>query len=230
MRALPVQPSAAELMETLRQSDLEIEAERSSAARTLHDEIGGLLVGALMDMSWISQQQGQPDVIREKLNRAIRLVREGINVKRRLVEALRPSLLDDVGLCSTIRWHLKASCDAAGVGFSDGYPPTEPVLSSEFKIGVFRIFQKALGQILATVTGVPSEVSLQVEVIEDTLHFRIASHFLGSRPAVSQTSDPNTPLHHRIRQMGGACECLEILDGYQVNVTIPIPPRVLAAL
>jgi signal transduction histidine kinase len=49
MQALPSQPTATELMETLRQSDLEIEAERSSVARTLHDEIGGLLVGAVME-------------------------------------------------------------------------------------------------------------------------------------------------------------------------------------
>jgi signal transduction histidine kinase len=49
-------------------------------------------------MSWISQQQGQSDVIREKLNRAVDLIREAINIKRKLVEALRPSLLDEMGL------------------------------------------------------------------------------------------------------------------------------------
>jgi hypothetical protein len=71
--------------------------------------------------------------------------------------------------------------------------------------------------------SMPSDLSLQVEVIGDTLHCRIASHLLESRQAVPETSDLNTPLHHRTRQMGGACECLKTLDGHHVNVTIPIP-------
>jgi signal transduction histidine kinase len=215
------EPSAANLMETLRQSDLEIEAEKSSLGRTLHDEVGGLLVGAVMDMSWISQQGGQSDRVNDKLARAIGLLREAIDIKRKLVEALRPSLLDDVGLCSTIGWHLKASCDAAGVGYSESYPLEEPVFPSDFKISMFRIFQKALSQILSE--GVRCTLSLEVEIIQDTLHCRIASHFLKSRREVSDAADIHTPLYHRIRQLGGACECINTLDGSQVNVTIPIP-------
>ncbi len=56
--ALPNAPSAIDLLETLRRSELEIEAEKSSMARTLHDEVGGLLVGAVMDICWIAQQSG----------------------------------------------------------------------------------------------------------------------------------------------------------------------------
>ncbi len=100
--ASPNQLSAADLLETLRRSELEIEAEKSSLARTLHDEVGGLLVGAVMDMSWIAQRSDLADVAKDKLARAIGLLRAAIDIKRKVVEALSPSLLDQVGLCSTI--------------------------------------------------------------------------------------------------------------------------------
>jgi signal transduction histidine kinase len=199
---------------------VETEAEKSSAARILHDEVGGLLVGAVMDMSWVSQQSGQSEVVKEKLARAIGLLRTAIDIKRKLVEALRPSLLNDVGLCSTMGWHLKASCDAAGIACSQSFPLNEPSLSADFKIGVFRIFQKALHQILSD--GAPSALSLQVDIVEDMLHCSIAGHLATSRAVICEAAS-NTPLHYRTRQMGGACQWLKTLDKSNINVTIPIP-------
>ncbi len=34
----------------------------------------------------------------------------------------------------------------------------------------------------------------------------------------------STPLHHRARQMGGACLWLNTLEGTKLNVKIPMPP------
>jgi signal transduction histidine kinase len=218
----PNELSAADLLETLRRSEIEIEAEKSSIARTLHDEVGGLLVGAVMDISWISQQSGQSDVVKEKLARAVGLLREAIDIKRKLVEALRPSLLDDVGLCSTIGWHLKVSCNAAGVVYSERYPLTEPPFCSDFKIGVFRIIQKALTQILSD--GVPSKLSLQVDLIDDALRCRIGTQLSVPRAAVPGADLVNTPLHHRTRQMGGVCQWLNTLESNHVEVTVPMRP------
>jgi signal transduction histidine kinase len=218
----PNELTAADLLETLRRSEIEIESEKSSIARTLHDEVGGLLVGAVMDISWISQQSGQSDVVKDKLARAIALLREAIDIKRKLVEALRPSLLDDVGLCSTIGWHLKTSCAAAGVDYSERYPAKEPSFCPDFKIGVFRIVQKALTQILSD--GAPSKLSLHVEIVEDTLRCRIVTRLSQPGAAGSGPELLNTPLHHRTRQMGGVCHCLRTPEGNCVDVMIPMPP------
>ena len=197
-----------------------MEAEKSAMARTLHDEVGGLLVGAVMDLSWVSQQGTGSDGVKARLARAIGLLREAIDIKRKLVETLRPSLLDDVGLCPTISWHLKASCKAAGVSYSESYPPEEPPLSSDFKIAMFRIFQKALRQIMAD--ELPSELSLQLEIEADTLHCRITSHS-ASPSTVTEATVMHTPLHHSARQRGGACEYKKTGPSAQLVVTIPLP-------
>ena len=46
------------------------EREKAGLARELHDELGGLLVGARMDISWAEQHLGPGDVdLRQRLNR-----------------------------------------------------------------------------------------------------------------------------------------------------------------
>jgi two-component system sensor histidine kinase UhpB len=141
--------SATAVLEALRQSQIDVEAEKSALARALHDDLGGLLVGAIMDIGWIAQQAGASEVTKHKLARAIGSLRSAIDIERTLIENARPSLLDDVGLFATIRWHLKASCDAAGVVYSESYPAAEMGFSPEFKICVFRLIQRSLKQLLA---------------------------------------------------------------------------------
>src|ERR1700722_4281720 len=85
---------APALVAAFRQSHVDIEAERSALARTLHDDIGGLLVGAIMDMGWISNQPGLAVTVEAKLARAQALMRTAIDMTRELVENLKPTLLD----------------------------------------------------------------------------------------------------------------------------------------
>lgn len=208
-------------METLRLSDLETESEKTSFGRLLHDEVGGLLVGAIMDMSWIAQQGGLSEPVANKVVRAIGLLREAIGIKRKLVEVLRPSMLDVVGLCSTLGWHFRSTCDDAGVPYSEHYPSEEPPLSADFKIGMFRIFQRALSHCLAV--GAPGGLALRVEFVGNHLHWRMTSHFTQARSAAGNAAGGLTPLHHRVRQRGGCCEYVETAEAGHLTLSIPLP-------
>lgn len=214
--------SAAALLEALRQSHIEVEAEKSALARALHDDLGGLLVGAIMDIGWIAQQRGGLEVTKVKLARAIGSLRSAIDIERTLIENARPSLLDDVGLFATIRWHLKASCDAVGVVYSGSYPADEVAFSSEFKICVFRIVQKSLKHLL--LGGVPSELSLKVEVIGNTLRCRLESRLLESRVQASETTLSEISTQYSARHLAGTLVWLKTVDGDHVDMKIPMPP------
>src|SRR6202012_694027 len=91
------------------------EREKASLARELHDELGGLLVGARMDISWAEQHltAGVVDM-KQRLNRVQQNLSGGIDLKRRIIEELRPTLLDNVGFIAALRWQLKESCARAG--------------------------------------------------------------------------------------------------------------------
>src|SRR4029079_13277619 len=78
------------------------EEEKSRLARDIHDELGGILLGAKMDVAWAAQRckTALPEAA-EKLDRALAVLDEGVEMKRRIIEELRPTLLDTLGISST---------------------------------------------------------------------------------------------------------------------------------
>jgi signal transduction histidine kinase len=218
---LSLHDEAPALAAALNQSQIDIEAEKSVLVRTLHDDLGGLLVGAIMDMGWIANQSGLPGVVKDKLARAQGLMRAAIDLKRELIENLRPSLLENVGLYSTLRWAMKASCEAAGVPYTESFPTCEPIMmSTQVKIGVFRIFQEALKSALGQSS--PVDLSLTVEVIGGTLHCHLI-HRSTAHVAVASVQPSDTTMHHRATRIGGTLHWSKTpMGGRHMHLQVPL--------
>src|SRR5579872_2720923 len=90
------------------------ELEKSQLARTLHDELGGLLTAAKMDLSWLQSRVDSP-THQERLAQLGSVLDEAMSLKRRVVEELRPSLLDHFGLATALRAYVEAACNKAGM-------------------------------------------------------------------------------------------------------------------
>ena len=77
-----------------------MESERSQLARELHDELGGLITAAKMDMAWLQAHIGNSldAASEEKFRSVVQMLNQAMTLKRRVVESLRPSLLDHFGL------------------------------------------------------------------------------------------------------------------------------------
>jgi signal transduction histidine kinase len=75
------------------------EDERSRLARELHDELGGLLTAAKLDVARMRSRlsAGSPEVL-ERMVHLVKTLDEGIALKRRIIEDLRPSSLNNLGL------------------------------------------------------------------------------------------------------------------------------------
>src|SRR3984957_2635153 len=87
------------------------EQEKSALSRELHDELGGLLVAARMDLSWLQQRLPTSDPsIEQRFKRIHESLSSGVDLKRRVVEELRPTLLDNMGLFTALRWQFKETC------------------------------------------------------------------------------------------------------------------------
>jgi signal transduction histidine kinase len=212
-------PSVSDLADALERSQTDVEQEKVTLVRMLHDDLGGLLVGAVMDIGWISQQPGHSEPVREKLARATGLLRAAIDLKRELIENLRPTLLDNVGLFSTLRWHLKATCDAAGVSYSESFPPSEVSFPSDLKIAVFRIFQEALNHALSA--GTARELWLDVEVIDETLHVHLKSAFFETCAQGQEKVSPEISMRHRVQRMSGTLQWLQTGEANHLHLQIP---------
>ena len=125
------------------------EKERSALSRELHDELGGLLVAARMDVSWIEERVGGSDPeLLAHFKRLQEALLEGVDLKRRVVENLRPTLLDNLGLVPALRWQVADTCERAGLSCVEHYPQEQLNLVPEASIAIFRIVQESLTNIL----------------------------------------------------------------------------------
>ena len=149
-----VEERTRELVELSTHLQSVAEREKASLARELHDELGGLLVGARMDISWAEQHLTKSDTdLKQRLHRVQQNLSAGVDLKRRIIEELRPTLLDNVGLFAALRWQMKETCGRAGLKCIESYPDEEPRFKSEASIALFRIAQEAFSNILKHSAG-----------------------------------------------------------------------------
>ena len=69
---------------------------------------------------------------------------DGVDFKRRIVENLRPTLLDNMGLLPAVRWITQETCNRAGLHYTEVLSGVEPRLIDDAAIMVFRLVQESL--------------------------------------------------------------------------------------
>jgi signal transduction histidine kinase len=201
------------------------ESEKILLARQLHDELGGALVGAKMDLSWLRRRIGStdPEVISrwERLERALET---GIAFKRRVVEQLRPTLLDNLGFYAAARWLVEETCAAAGLKAELELPLPEPQLPQDAGIALFRILQESLRNVTlhARATRVTISVImdpgnvLRMVVMDDGVGLAADRlRTLGGRGLGS--------MRHRMRAIGGQFQVQSVAGkGTEITVRAPL--------
>jgi signal transduction histidine kinase len=123
------------------------EKEKSELARKLHDELGGLLTAAKMDLSWL-QSRVEGKAMQERLAQLGGVLDEAMDLKRRVVEGLRPSLLDHFGLPTALRAYVEATGSQAGLAVQIVAEHSCDSLSKDAAIALFRVVQEGLSNII----------------------------------------------------------------------------------
>jgi signal transduction histidine kinase len=130
------------------------EREKAEIARELHDELGGLLVAASMDLAWLERQidispecQQSADLQR-RLGRLKECLAGAVDIKRRIIEELRPTLLDNVGLFAALRWLVSTTAARTGLASVSRFPEVEPHFNPDAAIALFRMAQEGVGIIM----------------------------------------------------------------------------------
>jgi protein-histidine pros-kinase len=141
----------------------QMEGERSQLAKQLHDELGGLITAAKMDMQWLSAHIGKTLDAQgtEKFRSVLQMLDQAMTLKRRVVETLRPSLLDHFGLGVAMRSHFDEQCRAAGIDCVASLPEETMALDAATQLTLFRVAQDVLAGVLAR--GGAKNVELVVE-------------------------------------------------------------------
>jgi signal transduction histidine kinase len=123
------------------------EKEKSELARHLHDELGGLLTAAKMDLSWM-QSRVSDAPYGARLTQLGTVLDEAMDLKRRVVEQLRPSLLDHFGLPTALRAHVESVCSKASLQYEVTMSDDADTIPKECAIALFRVIQEGLTNIV----------------------------------------------------------------------------------
>lgn len=155
------------------------EHERRHLARELHDEIGQSLTAATITLHALKDGGG------EELFKELEQLLTGVLTQvRDLSLALRPSLLDDMGIEAALRWYLLRQAQRAG--FTAGLEVTGlgGRLPTELETAAFRIVQEAVTNIVRHAGA--SKVDVKITLAQKQLEIEIRDDGRGFDPAAAQ--------------------------------------------
>jgi signal transduction histidine kinase len=180
----------------------DVERHKDTLARQLHDNLSGSVIAAMMDVTWIQQHESPLSPSTEtRLARIKDGLRDAIDLARRLVEELRPTLLDSIGLFAALSWQFRRGCERAGLTYTETYPEMAPDIGTTKLIGLFRVVQEAFNIVLQheSVTS----IHLAVSTTSDIFSLELSDDGWAQASASGRITSPAiSSLLHRARNVG----------------------------
>ncbi|MEP6971516.1 MAG: ATP-binding protein, partial [Betaproteobacteria bacterium] len=161
------------------------EDERARLARELHDEMGGLMTAMKLEFARLKRVAQMPELAGERLAAIDARLNEGIALKRRIVENLRPSSLDQLGLAGALELLCNDVADNLGVPVHTQLAPVQ--VAPEAELTIYRLVQESLTNISkyaecreVTVTLRPADAArVEMVITDDGQGFDAASVKVG---------------------------------------------------
>lgn len=226
----------AELAVSLRQADetaslsaflqRNVEDEKAALARELHDQLGGILTPAKMDISWLQARLSGDPQYDERMERLNKLIDQGIDLKRRIIESLRPSLLDHLGLASALHWYLEETCRGAGIEPHLDISRALERLPADLEIACFRLMQEGVTNVVKHARA--KHLDVTVERTGRGLHMTVSDDGVGIEDleAAKRLAHGLAGMSHRARSVSGTFKVQSRPGkGTRLEFFVPLPAR-----
>jgi signal transduction histidine kinase len=199
------------------------EDERSRLARDLHDELGALLTAAKLDVARLKPRLGTitPEAA-ERLAHLNETLNSGIALKRRIIEDLRPSSLNNLGLVAALEILGREFEQASGVKVDLALDIVQLKPSSE--LTVYRLVQEALTNI--TKYAQARNVAVRVTDAGDKAEVSVKDDGIGFDTRVARPSSHGLlGMRYRVEAEGGEMH-LESTpgEGTLIRASLPVIP------
>jgi two-component system sensor histidine kinase UhpB len=208
----------SERRESGRQVLLAQEAERQRIARELHDEVGQVLTGVVLELEHAGRQAGEDEAAR--LATAREAVRRSLDDVRRIARELRPEVLDDLGLQSALR----SLCTVAAAHESlhvERRFELEDSVSPEVELVIYRVAQESLTNVMRHSEA--SEVLVALRHVDGGLRLVVRDDGRGL-PARANGGSGIAAMHERALHVGGRLTVSSVAaGGTEVRLDIPLP-------
>jgi two-component system sensor histidine kinase UhpB len=199
------------------------EAERLGIARDLHDEVGQVLTGVLLQLNSISEAAPEH---RDDLDQARQAVRRALDEIRRISRELRPEMLEHLGLVSALTELSTSFARVSGIRVERDFSPSLPNLAPEVELAVYRIAQESLTNVARHAEA--SRVTISLEAGRESVVLRVVDDGRGFAAAPVEHGGLRS-MRERALLVGGALAIKAASEGgAEVRVEVPAADRVPA--
>jgi signal transduction histidine kinase len=199
------------------------EREKASLARELHDELGGILTPAKMDLSWLQGRLGTNPDYGDRMQRVSNLVDQGIDLKRRIIENLRPSLLDHLGLAAALQWYAEETCKSANLECTLDMSDNLERMPPDLEIALYRVVQESVTNAIRHSHA--KHLNLTVERTARGLSLTVVDDGVGIADveAAKKVSHGLAGMTHRVRSVDGTINIRSAKGaGTRIEVFVPL--------
>jgi len=171
------------------------EREKTALARELHDELGSNLTAINLDVASVAAHLEKSDPVRAaRLTHALGVLRDTVDLKRRVIQGLRPGTLENLGLVETLRMHVEDYTRRTGLPCTAEFDESLGDLDPALAIALFRVAQEALTNVAKYARA--SHVSLRLEQVGKHVRLAIVDDGVGI-----DADAPERPLSHGLLGM-----------------------------
>ena len=209
------------------------EEERKRLARELHDDASQqiLLLTHGIDNLASKIEQYLPEELRDDLGKLHGVSQQTYDSIKRYAQALRPRILDDLGLVPAIKWLAQEVHDLSGIEI-EVQTDTIPQLAPEIQLVLFRIVQEATNNIARHSGASEARVVLKCE--GDEVNVTVTDNGKGFE-LPKQLSDFTrrgklglTGMAERAQLIGGELD-VSSQEGKGTRLTVRVPTRLYSA-
>ena len=160
------------------------EDEKALLARELHDELGALLTVAKIDVARLRIKLRDVPALAVHLEPLDRHLDDGIAIKRRIIETLRPSGLAVLGLTQTLENLATDVGTRLNIAIQTEFDEVE--LTDEGQLAIYRLVQEALTNVSKYANA--TRVSISVRREPPVVRVRIDDNGIGFDPTALKSS------------------------------------------
>ena len=195
-------------------------------SRELHDGFGQILTATGSMLGRAAKQAPDGSGLRDDLREIGGIVQTALDNVRGLSQTLHPSILEELGLESTVQWYLTTVKKQLGLEVSyeqDGAPVNVDATTG---IHVYRVLQEAISNV-ARHAGIP-RASVRLRWEADRLELEVQDHGKGLGIDTAHRGLGLVAMRERAELLGGTLEVVQPpAGGTLVRLRVPIEPAMV---
>lgn len=202
------------------------EEERAHIAREIHDDLGASLTAMQLELNWLRKRLAGDEKVRERIDAALDIGRDAMSATRRILNDLRPGVLDHLGLWAALEALLTETQTRSGLRCTFACPDEVERcrLGRDAEIAVYRIVQEVLTNVKRHAGA--HRVSIVSRALGRDLVVEVEDDGCGMQVPQAPTSFGLLGMHERAHAIGGELT-IESTSGRGTAVRLRLPEVVV---